>query len=49
MGLDCFAEDVEKKFVRFLNTGGGIARHEKIDIGQADGRSAVASKQRDRF
>ena len=47
--LDCFAEDVEKKFVGFLDPGSGIAPYEKIDIGQADGRPAVAPKQRNRF
>ena len=47
--LQLFAEDMEKKFVGFPNPGGGIAPHEKIDIGNTDGRSAVTPKQRDRF
>jgi len=32
-----FAENVEQKFVRFLNASGRFALHDKIDIGHADG------------
>ena len=43
------AKNVEQKFVRFLNARGRFAFHDKIDIGHADGRSAVAPEERDRF
>jgi len=36
---------VEKKLVRFLNSGGGIACDQKIDIRKANGRSTVASEK----
>ena len=38
-----FADDVENEFVGFLNPGGRIALHDKIDIGKPGYRSAIAS------
>ena len=32
-----FAENVEQKFVRFLDARGGIARPDKIDVGNIFG------------
>lgn len=43
------AENVEKKLVGFLDSGGGIACDQKIDIGKANSGSTIASKKCDRF
>lgn len=36
---------MEKELVRFLNSGGGIGRDQKIDIGKANRGSTVASEK----
>jgi hypothetical protein len=39
------AKNVEKKLVRFLDSGGGIGLDQKIDIGKANSGSTVASEK----
>ena len=44
-GFTDLANHMENEFVRFLNPGGRIAFHDKIDIGQSGGRSAIPPQQ----
>lgn len=47
-GLADLAEDVENEFVRFLDARRAITFDDKIDIGNPNSRSSVASEERDR-